>query len=72
MTTKLELRMMATETDMAYLTSHFARAHGKIVHHNMLKDLSTACGLQLIGVRHLEPVGEPRCGNCARAVRPLL
>lgn len=70
MTTKLGLRMTITETDVGYLTSHFARVFGKAVYHNVLRDMTTACGLQLIGVQpdDVKSVGEPRCGRCMRAV----
>ena len=74
MTTKLELRMTIAKTDADYLATHFVRIPDMVVYHNMLKDGSTACGMQLIGVRpgDLKPEGEPRCGRCVKAVDAIL
>lgn len=67
--TKLGYRMMITETDIDYLTSHFARVSGMVVYHNVLRDMSTACGMQLIyGSEDIKSEGEPRCGRCVRTV----
>lgn len=74
MTAKLELRMIIAKTDVDYLTSHFVRIPDMVVYHNMLKDGSTACGLQLICIRpgDLKPEGESCCGRCVRAVDAVL
>lgn len=68
----LKSKLTAAETDVNYLTSHFAEIYG--TYHNMLRDMSTACGLQLIGVQSddVKPTGEPRCSNCVRAVDAVL
>jgi len=68
--TKLKFRMIITDTDVDHLTSHFVKLPGAVIFHNMLKDMSTACGMQLVGVQEkdLKPTGEPRCKRCARAV----
>ena len=68
--TKLELRMKLAETDVDYLASHFVKLPGAVIFHNMLKDMSTACGMQLVCVREkdLKPAGEPRCSRCIGAI----
>lgn len=74
MTMELKFRMTMTETDMDYLASRFIRLPGMVIYHNMLRDMSTACGMQLICVRErdLKPAGEPRCKRCMRAVDAIL
>ena len=74
MTTKLQLRMTTTETDVDYLTSHFVKLPDMTVYHNMLRDMSTACGIQLVCVlpHHLGPLGEPRCSRCMKAIDVVL
>lgn len=72
--TKLELRMELTETDVEYLTSYFAKLPGTVIFHNMLRDMSTACGMQLCFVKpekDLKPTGKPRCLRCQRVVDSL-
>ncbi len=68
--TKLQLRMTIAGTDADYLTSHFVKIPGTTVYHNMLRDGSTACGIQLVCVlpHHLKPSGEPRCRRCVKAI----
>lgn len=70
---KLLGRMKATDTDLKYLATHYVKLASTAVYHNTLKDMTTACGLQLIcGPKHLKARGEPRCQRCIKAVTLIL